>query len=60
MTISIGVYRKLSKNKNKDKTGKQPNVKKIQVSAWASAEFFPGGQRRHFAYPFQVFIFYFI
>ena len=26
----------------------------MKVTTWASADIFPGGQSRHFAYPFQV------
>jgi len=31
-----------------------PRIRSKPVHPWASAEIFPGGQRRNFAYPFQV------
>jgi len=59
MTISIGVYRKLSKNKNKDKTGKQPNVKKNTGVSMGVRRVFSRGAKATFCLSFSGFYFLF-
>jgi len=52
--MTIDVYRKLLIIKTRTKRESNRTLKRIQVSAWASANIFSRGESRHFAYSFQV------